>query len=61
VESYPVATFEFGIDVADDLRSATAYVGWVRGPLWGEGNLYTLRRSATGEWWVVDSQQLWIS
>jgi Asp-tRNA(Asn)/Glu-tRNA(Gln) amidotransferase A subunit family amidase len=61
VESFPVARFEFSIEVGDDLRSALVYIGWQRGPLWGQGNRYTLQRSASGEWWVVESEQLWIS
>jgi hypothetical protein len=56
-----VARFEFTVDVDESLRRAEVYVGWVRGPLWGEGNVYTLERSATGEWWVVDSKRMWIS
>jgi hypothetical protein len=59
--TYPVAYFEFTIDADESLQRAEVYVGWNRGPLWGEGNVYTLERSATGEWWVADSKQTWIS
>ena len=60
-ESYPVADFKFTVDVDASLQRAQVYVGWMRGWLWGEGNVYILKRSATGEWWVVDSEQVWIS
>jgi hypothetical protein len=60
-ETYPVARTEFTIDVDESLQRAVVYIGWTRGPLWGEGNVYTLGRSAAGEWWVVDSQMTWIS
>jgi hypothetical protein len=61
VRTYPVSTFEFGIDVADDLHNATVFVGWTRGPLWGQGDLYTLKRGQTGEWSIVDQESFWIS
>lgn len=54
--------YEFGIvSLADDMASAKVYVGASCGPLCGHGFYYTLQRSPSGKWWIVDAQHLWQS
>jgi hypothetical protein len=53
---------EFGImSVAKDGQMAEVYVGVSCGPLCGHGYFYTLQRSASGQWMIIDAQRAWVS
>ena len=55
-------SYNFGIlEISEDLRTAKIYVGASCGPLCGHGLFYYLQRSASGEWWIYDSEDLWVS
>ncbi|MBI5296147.1 MAG: PQQ-binding-like beta-propeller repeat protein [Chloroflexi bacterium] len=55
-------SYDFGIlEIGKDLRSAKIYVGASCGPLCGHGLFYYLQRSASGEWWIYDAVDLWVS
>lgn len=55
-------SYDFGIlEISKDLRTAKIYVGASCGPLCGHGLFYYLQRSASGEWWIYDSEDLWVS
>jgi hypothetical protein len=54
--------YSFGIDsLMDNNQSARVLLNYNCGWLCGHGSLLTLRRSPSGEWWVVEVQMTWIS
>ena len=49
------------LSVSEDGRQSRAYLDWNCGPLCGQGRDLTLKRSLSGEWWVVKDEMTWIS
>lgn len=66
-DNSPGGTFVWGIysfgilEVSPDFQSAEVYIGVSCGGLCGHGVMYTIQRSPSGEWWISDSIELWIS
>jgi outer membrane protein assembly factor BamB len=54
--------YEIGIaEINPDYRSAVIYIGVSCGRLCGHGVIYTIRRSASGKWWIFSQQTRWKS
>ena len=47
--------------ISEDGLQAQAYIDWNCGDLCGQGRALTLKRSLSGEWWVVKDEMTWIS
>jgi hypothetical protein len=56
----PWQYYEFGIlQIEDNLQYASVFIASQCGEDCDQGALYTLHRSPSGVWWVVDQQTLW--
>ena len=54
--------YEFAITkVSEDFRTAEVYIGVSCGSLCGHGVMYKIQRSPSGEWWIYDATDLWVS